>query len=215
MAGVTSLGFAVRNTNKAVNGEGMRGGVAGLQFFNAANALKDMEGIGKVQKYAQNIFDEADKIAKGFGISKGATTIAKIAEKAVNPLLCAASGVRVLKDKDKDKALTEEVCAMGAMFGAERVAKMARNVADNAIKNKSLEGIVSNPSFKKNGEALLKKITDMPKGGRTAMFIAAELLFIGVSVAAFDQGKKFGKFLTDRDEDKQSLVDKKQVDYKS
>jgi len=212
MGAVTSAAFAVRNSNKAINGEGMRGGVAGLQFFNSVNALKDM-GVGRVSEYARSIFNEADKVAKNLGISKGATTVAKFAEKAVNPMLCIASGVRILKDEDKEKALTEEVCAMGVMFGAERIAKMARNVADNAIKNKSLEGIIKNPTIKKHGETLIKKISNMPKGGKTALFLAAEMLFVGVSIAAFNGGKEFGKFLTGRNKDDAKA--KESLDYKS
>jgi len=217
MAGVTSLTFALRNTGKAMdfNGmshgspEGVRGGAATAQFINFADWARNMEGAGKFKDYAQSLFDNVDKVAKEtLGVSNAGTKLARVASKAVNPILCAASGVRVLKDKNKDKALTEEVCAMGAMFGAERIARMARGMADKAIKQGSLEGIINNPAMKKHGETLIGKIKEMPKGGKTALFIAAELLFVGISIAAFDNGKKFGKFLTGRNEDKK-------VDYKS
>ena len=215
MGAVTSVAFALRNTDKALHGESMRGGVALAQAVSVTDVLR--HGAGKVGEYAQSVFDGVDNIAQStLGISNGATKLSSIASKAVNPLLCVASGVRVLKDEDKDKALTEEVMAMGAMFGAERIAKVARKVVDNAIKKENLDDIIQNPTIKKAGESLIKKINTLPKGGKTALFIAAELLFVGVSIAAFDSGKKFGKFLTGRTEDKKEDTEvKKQLNYES
>ncbi len=199
MGAVTTATFALRNSDKAMHGEGLRGGVAAAQFVNVTDMLRG--GSGQVGQYAQSIFDSIDNVAQAsLGVSNAATKLASFTSKAVNPLLCVASGMRVLKDEDKDKAFTEEVCAMGAMFGAEKIAKIARNAADNAIKTGSLDDIIKNPTIKNFGENLISKINGMSKGGKTALFIAAELLFVGISIAAFNNGKKLGQLLTGRSE---------------
>lgn len=199
MGVVSSSVFAIRNGGKVMNGDIGRAPLPIVQLFNTAGDLAKMN-IGKVSEQASAFMERVDDVGKMAGVSNAATKITSVTSKVVNPLLCVASGVRIFKDEDKDAAIIEEGLAMGAMFGAERVAKMARGKVNTALKNGSLDGIIKNDTVKKAGAKILEKIGKMGKGQKIALFIAAELLFVGISVAAFDIGKKVGKKITGRDD---------------
>ena len=75
--------------------------------------------------------------------------IGALAQKAVNPLLCVAAGVRVLNDEDQYAALIEETAAMSTMFGAESLMKYLRSsITGSTQATKGLEVSGVNTSSK-------------------------------------------------------------------
>lgn len=102
-----SLGFGVRNDAKAL-GNGSDAAIRGV--------------VGTIQtgKAGASIFAQVNQYDD---IAKAAVNTANYFSKAVNPLLCVASGVRVYKSKDRPSALIEESCAMGGMFACEGLMK--------------------------------------------------------------------------------------------
>lgn len=173
MGVVSSLVFAARNMKKCANGEGTRGTVALCQTVNTLDTVVDTANatgsiFGNMANSVGTAFKTADD-AVGSVFSKvgktevlenatkttGAhTKVGALAQKAVNPLLCVAAGVRVLKDEDQYAALIEETAAMGAMFGCESLMKYVRQgTMDkvNAIANgRSLDTV----TFAKSSEKL-------------------------------------------------------------
>lgn len=199
MGAITSGVFAVRNGNKAVNGDLGRTPVSFAQMFNTAAELTKSE-VKSVANAASVFINKVDDLGKAAGVSNAATKIAGVTSKIVNPLLCVASGARVLKDDDQYSALTEEGLAMGSMFGTEACLKTVRKKATEALEKGSLDGIVNNKTVKKVGTELLEKLGKMGKGSKTALYVAGELLFVALSVCAFDIGKKAGKKITGRED---------------
>ncbi len=206
MGVVSTAIYSARNAGKGVNGESARFIVSADQ---AVNAILNESGkaVNTVDDFANSIFK----------VTNASTRLAEITSKAVNPLLVTAAGIRVLKDDDKKSALVEEGLAMGTMFGAEKLYKMARNTvrenledaatlgktkvakninkkAGKTFKNKTVVGYAQDIS------EYLNKITKGSKGKKKALLILAEILAVGVSILSYDTGKKIGKKLTGRDE---------------
>lgn len=246
---VASALFGARNIGKYAGGENPRGAVAGAQIISSAdgmsNAVSSSGSIfGNATNRIGNAFKVADdavesifkKIGKGDALENmtkatGANTkIGAVAQKAVNPLLCVASGVRVLKDEDQYAALIEEAAAMSAMFGCEAFMKYTRNglmskvtaaskgVAASELSKITTVGANQNLSglAKKAGNLLsksgkinkyidkastwLSKKTGGSKGKAFLVSAAIDILFVAGSILAFNAGKKIGQKLSGRSE---------------
>ena len=144
MGAVSSLAFGVRNAGKVANGDVGRAPIPFVQSFNAvcdaaANGAKN--GFVKVSEGANKLIEHADKLGAKAGVENASSKIFKTTSKLVNPLLCGAAGVRVLRDEDKKSALIEETAGLTAMFAGEGIYKAFRNVTESAIKNNSYENI--------------------------------------------------------------------------
>ena len=209
ISGIIQTGiFCARNTGKVVSGKDTgRIGATGAQLvsftdklshnasifgegvLNATNAADDficgtLKSMGK--EGAAEALETAAKASNG-------SVVGTIAAKAVNPLLIAAAGVRVLKDDDQYSALIEETGAMGLMFGAEKLMKTAKDVffdiAENGAKNLVIKGLNAAGTW----------FSGLSKGGQTAAKVGIGLLFVAGSITAYNVGKAIGKKLTGRD----------------
>ena len=233
---VASAIFAGRNIDKCRNQhEYARGAVAACQSVssveNAVNAANSV--FGSATKGAGSAFAKADGIAntlcekigtgaegavdgmvKSSSISTKIGKIGNVAQKAVNPLLCVASGVRVLKDEDQYARLIEEVSAMGAMFGAEAVMKHVRTNVTGAKLTGGFSKQVSKGLSKSEGlSKVLSKLSEgyknvgKTKNGnvkQTLIRIGIDVLFAAGSICAFNLGQKIGTKLSHREERKEN-----------
>ncbi len=185
-----------------------------------------VNGFKTISKSAGKIVQQADKLGAKVGVENASSKLFNVTSKIVNPLLCGAAGVRVLEDEDRKSALIEEAAGLSAMFAGEGLYKAFRNVADSAIKNNSYDTITKDlanykSKFKlsdlmtkeanniiqnaSNGGIIKKRLTEfssktknMSDGKKRAMFIAAELGFVGTSILCSTLGKKIGYAITGR-----------------
>lgn len=227
MGVVSSTLFAARNADKCAHkGESTRGAVALCQsvssvdgvtgsassiFSNvtktAGNALKSLDGT------IDNIFskinktDALDDIVQSTGAN---SKIGALAQKAVNPLLCVAAGVRVLNDDDQYAALIEETSAMGAMFGAESLMKCARSsITGSSQATKGLAGAVAKTAGKSStltkalssAKSWFDNLATTSNGSakQTLFKVGLDVLFVGGSILAYNLGKNLGEKLSHRD----------------
>ena len=172
----------------------------------------------KVTSYCQDIAaaDEAIKVAKEttkgsryvnaltntLNSSKSTSKLlewagkgANFASKAVNPILCVASGARVLSAKDKKSALLQEAGAMGGMFLFEGIIK--KNLGLNGkpaayVNNKVLSGAAK---AIKTFAATNKFLKHIPTNRLTGILKAA--IFVIGSCTGFALGGKLGKTVAD------------------
>ncbi len=229
MGVVTSVLFAGRNGYKCVNQhEGTRGAVALCQSVSSLDGISSstsslFSGLTKstgnvlkgadeaVENLFKNIGGEAgEKTLEKITTSTGASTkIGALAQKAVNPLLCVAAGVRVLNDDDQYAALIEETSAMATMFGAESVMKYARSALTNSsqattgLAGKTANLLSSSSSIKGLAEKAskwYKNLGTSTNGSAKQMIvrIGLDALFVGGSILAYNVGKKIGEFFSHR-----------------
>ena len=231
MGVVTSVLFAGRNGYKCVNQhESTRGAVALCQSVSSLDGISSSasslfsgvtKGAGNILKGAddaveaifKNIGGEAlEKIASSTGAS---TKIGAIAQKAVNPLLCVAAGVRVLNDDDQYAALIEETSAMAAMFGTESVMKYARSAitsstqATTGLAGKTANLLSSSSTIKNLADKASEwytKLGSSTNGSAKQMLvrIGLDVLFVGGSILAYNLGKKIGEFFSHRGDKEES-----------
>lgn len=229
MGAVSSIIFGARNAGRVANGDSSRAPIPVIQGFNAiCDTAKNgaANGFKTISKSAGKLVEQADKLGAKAGIENASSKVFKATSKIVNPLLCGAAGVRVLKDEDRKSALIEEAAGLSAMFVGEGLYKAFRNVVDSAIKNNSYETItkdltnckskfqLSSVMTKKAGNILQaassdgivkktitgisSKTKNLSDGKKRALFIAAELGFAGTSILCATLGKKLGYKITGR-----------------
>ena len=125
---------------------------------------------------------------------------AKIASKAVNPILTVASGIRVFSAEDKKTATIQEGLAMGSMFGVESLMKSTLgldNRVGNYAKNKILNTSAKQIKFFISSNKWLSKL---PTNKVTGCIKA--VAFVVGSTLAFAAGKELGKMITSRTTEK-------------
>lgn len=212
MGVVSSIMFAARNTDKCLKGDSARGEVAACQVINAVDSVSNV--LNKADGAVESIFEKVGKteVLDNIMSSTGAASkVGAIAQKAVNPLLCVAAGVRVLKDDDQYAALIEESTAMGAMFGCESLMKYARSAITSseqattglAGKVATLVGSSSNVSkLAEKASSWYKNLGTTANGSakQTLVRVGLDLLFVGGSILAYNIGKKIGEVLSHRNE---------------
>lgn len=221
--GIVQTGiFFFRNSGKVATGKDTgRIGAAGAQLASLTDKVASEASIfGKTisgaAKTATGVIDDgilafADSIgakeaAEGLKASAGTSSVfGAIAQKAVNPLLLTAAGIRVLKDEDQYAALIEEGCAMGAMFGMEKLMKTAKTsffeAAENGIKTAAgtpdKKGIAK--GLKNIFNEAVKKYSSFGKTGQGISKVIIGLAFVAGSIGAYSIGKAVGKKLSGRD----------------
>ncbi len=210
MGAIATAIYDVRNIDKAAHGDTGRMGVAAAQTTNLVNAASN-SSIEPLQKGANAVLGCVDDAGRFVGVTNAASKITGIASKAVNPLLCFASGARILKDDDQYAALIEESCAMGAMFASE---KLFKNLVVNPLTGKEVK------TTSKWATKIVDTLADINKnvkgsGKKRLLAIAADLALVGVSIFTFDFGKKAGKMLSGRDSETESTNKSSGIDYKS
>ena len=219
MGALATTVFAVRNIGKTEKRP-----VAACQALSVGSevantlAASNNAGVGKFMAHADSAADALfkkiggsqtglDELVKTTGAS---SKIGAFAQSAVNPLLCAASGVRVLKDDDQYAALIEEGCAMGAMFGMEGIMKYARSSVTGDIKAaKGMAGAITkaaenSPKIKELSQQAGEWFKNLGKGEhgnvkQTLVKAGIDALFVGGSILAFKVGKKIGEHFSHRD----------------
>ena len=231
MGVVASIVFATRNVNKcARQHDYTRGAVAACQSVSSVDGISKTTSsvFSGAMKGAGNFFAKADGAVEGIfkkiGGESGTAAlknmaeatgagskIGAVAQSAVNPLLCVASGVRVLRDDDQYAALIEEAGAMGAMFGCEAIMKCARGYVTNGPQaNKGLAGKVAkfvenSPKLKGLGEKATEWFKNIGKGNhgnikQTLVKVGVDALFVAGSILAFNLGHKLGEAISNRKE---------------
>ena len=199
--------FDIRNIGKVKNGDIGRVGAVAAQTTNLLNAASQ-SSLKPVQNVANTLLNGVDDVGKFVGVTNAASKVTNIASKAVNPLLCVASGIRVLKDDDQYAALIEEGCAMGAMFAGE---KLFKTLIANPVTQKEVK------TTAKWASKIVSTLQDATKNlsgtKKVLVSIAADLALVGVSILSFDIGKKIGKTLSGRDsEENQDKINTAQND---
>lgn len=217
--------FFLRNSGKVATGKDTgRVGAAGAQLASLTDKVAEEASIfgntiSGAAKSATNFIDDGIlAIAEGIGGQKAVNTLnglqeatkagsvfGAVAQKAVNPLLVTAAGIRILKDDDQYAALIEEGCAMGAMFGAEKLMKIAKNgffeAAENGVKTVAKEaqktGVKNN--LKNIFNEAVKKYNTFGKTGKGITKVLIGLAFVAGSIGAYTIGKTVGKKLSGRD----------------
>ena len=210
MGTVSSIIFGARNIAKCANGEKTRGVVGSEQVLSAMDSVAGV--LSKADGAVDSIFgkigksDTLEKIVTETGAN---SKIGAIAQKSINPLLCVAAGVRVLKDDDQYAALIEESAAMATMFGMESVMKYARAASTGGIQaTTGLSGKVAGLlQSSKNISTLAEKAgawfnnlgaTTHGDTKQKLVKIGIDLLFVGGSILAYNLGHKFGEALSGR-----------------
>ena len=185
--------FDIRNVDKVSKGDTGRIGAVAAQTTNLVNAASH-SGIEPVKNAANTVLNCVDDAGRIIGITNAASKVTNIASKAVNPLLCVASGIRVLKDEDQYAALIEESCAMGAMFAGE---KLFKTIVANPLTQKEVKSSIK---WINNLASKMQDATKNLKGWKKLLLnIGVDLALVGVSILSFDTGKKIGKKLSGRD----------------
>ncbi len=226
MGFVSSVLFAGRNFGKCIDKDDTTRGVVGTcQTIGAtddvlhsssifSNFLNKSETFLKASDDAiETVFEKlggkAGTLDKAVETTGAGTKIGAIAQKAVNPLLCVAAGVRVLKDDDQYAALIEETTAMGAMFSMEAIMKYARSAATNTpeattgLAGKAAKILNNSSTIKELTETLRTKFKDLastPNGSakQTLVKVGVDLLFVAGSILAYNLGHKAGELISNR-----------------
>lgn len=216
--------FCLRNGGKVATGKDTgRLGAASAQLCSVTDKVASSSSIfgETISGTASKALSCADNgimaVANRLGCGDSLTNLAgkagtksvfgAVAQKAVNPLLIGAASIRVLNDDDQYAALIEEGCAMGLMFGAEKLMKTQRNnfyklaesAADTIGEAAKSSGVKETLSKVISNSA--KKFSNLTKGQKTAVKIGLELLFVVGSICAYSAGKYIGKKLSHRDKD--------------
>lgn len=220
--GIVQTGiFFIRNGGKVATGSDKgRIGVAGAQLGSLTDKVASGASIfgNEISGAAQSVLNTADTgilaIADKMGCADAAKNLAAeagtksifgaVAQKAVNPLLIGAAGIRILKDDDQYAALIEEGSAMGLMFGAEKLMKTQRkalySLADGS--EAALKEAANSGGMQKILSAAAKKFKGLSKGQKTAAKVGLEVLFVAGSILAYSVGKKIGKALSHREDNR-------------
>ena len=209
MGVVATAIFDVRNMNKVGHGDSGRIGAAAAQTTNLVSAASH-SSIEPLSKSANTILNCVDDAGNLIGITNAASKVTNIASKAVNPLLCVASGIRVLNDDDQYAALIEESCAMGTMFAGE---KLFKTLVANPMSQKEIK---TTAKWADDIASTIKNATKNLSGGKKKLLaIAADVALVGVSILSFDIGKKAGKILSGRDKEDNINTSKIGINYNS
>lgn len=214
--------FCLRNGGKVATGKDTgRVGAASAQLCSVTDKVASSSSIfgetisGTASKALSYADDGIMAVANRLGCNEALTNMASnastksvfgaLAQKAVNPLLIGAAGLRVLNDDDQYAALIEEGCAMGLMFGAEKLMKTQRNnfykLAEGAIDTigEAAKSSGVRETLSKVISEAANKFKNLPKGQKTAVKVGLELLFVVGSICAYSVGKYIGKKLSHRD----------------
>lgn len=205
---VSSALFFSRNIGKVKNN-----GDVGRLFAIPGQGLNAIKGAAETFDGA--IGKGADVAVKAFEATKSSSSILSTtakgvewASKHVNPLLCVAAGVRVIKAEDKEMALGKEAFAMGAMFAAEKtvkalsnsefVGKLAKKTSNSVLK-KGLEYLTKLDGLENSSDKKVKYITKIVKG----------IAVVAASIIGYDIGSKIGKAFVQSNRDQKDAIQAK------
>jgi len=200
--------FTCTNTDKAFNSTAgdnvVRALIACGQVTNAANSVFDIVGM-----YDNAIGNGIKEAGSALRMAKTNSTflntvgnVSNFAANNINPILCVASGVRVLNAKDKGSALIEEVGAMSAMFAGEAFAKRFLGLAVNPKTGVAFAGYQNIKCLAKLGQKFNTFCNTTKLFGKISLApvpsIVKGVLFCAVSILAFSAGKKIASKIADK-----------------
>ena len=188
--------------------------IAAAQVTKGARAAKALSivadnGSKEALELASNItngaaekFKATSEVSKTAKVLKGAQKVINFTADNINPVICVASGIKVLGSEDKVDEGARESIRLGTMFGAEALAKRAVGMPYT----KKING--KNVTFKREGlgEKFYKEVFStkqkeaIEQAVKTKAVLkylpstAKGLLFVGASIG----GYKLGNEIADR-----------------
>ncbi len=187
---VPSTVFLGTNIKKVENGETARGAVVFAQGAKIAEAItKYNDSTAKTASEAYNVFGKyAEKSRMLDYAGKGINW----ATHNVNPLICVASGYKVLKSDDKVHTGITQLGAISGMFLGEGLMKQNMDKFINPENVAKLGKWLSENGLKTVGEYLTKNAA----GGKISA-IAKGIAFVCASLTSYDIGEKIAKPMAD------------------
>lgn len=170
-----------------------RGVVSIIQLGNSAKGAigamaKKSDALATCVGEMSDVIKGARETSKVFdGVCKGAGILSK----AVNPLLCVASGVRVYKSKDKKRTAVKEAGAMSLMFAGEGVWKRLFGLGGHTASYTNYKWVNSAVNGIKKFLTTNKFLSKIPLGKWGVLLKA--LGFVAVSCTCFALGSKLGE----------------------
>lgn len=125
--------------------------IAAAQTLKGARAAKVIADASSYSLEAASGATEAIKnLSNTNKFVSGLSQVVNFTADHINPIICATSGVKVLYADDKVDAAARESLALGAMFGAENLAKKALGMPVIKTVNKQKVSIPREALYKKN-----------------------------------------------------------------
>lgn len=181
--------FAFRNIGKTENGEIGRAPVAVGQV---AGVWKE---IGKYDKTiamgTKNAIQILQDVAGDSKALKYAGKTVEFLSNNINPLICAASVVKVAMSDDKEKTFKEELGSLGFMFAGEHL--ISKNYEKLAT-SKTVQNTIKKASKSQLLKPIFEKITKNKWGGKIGAIIKG-LTFVTVSIGSSCVGLELTKSL--------------------
>lgn len=188
---ITSSGiFSTRRATKAVDSNNPFVGAMNADIA-AGQALNVARGVSNIAKCSNNTLStdivSAEKsiknLAKTDKIIGGVGKVLSYTADHINPIICATGVAKVAFSDKKEETAVEEGCALGVMFGAERVTKEVLGMPKNKKYNPETMEIKFDGIYEKvNGEEKLVAKTGEYKLHGKQLIIEKEGLYKKIPV---------------------------------
>ncbi|MBR6098361.1 hypothetical protein IKP85_01295 [bacterium] len=189
---VPSSVFLYNNIRKVENGEKARGTVVFAQGAKIVEAVaKYHDNTAKSASEAFNIFGKyADKSKVLDMAGKGVNW----ATHHVNPLICMASGYKVLTSDDKLQTGISQAGAISGMFLGEGL--MKRNMG-KVINEENIVKLAEKVKDVKGLKTIAEMVLKGGAGGKVASIVKG-IAFVCASMTSYDLGQKLGDSVASR-----------------
>ena len=211
-AGITSVAMlplvasnAVFSTRRASRGVdsmeetpvygSMNMAIAGGQVFKGVKAAQTVSPVAQATTTATNVLNSVAETSK---VVKPLATVLGVISNNINPLICVASGVKVLGSEDKIDTAARESINLITMFAAEGAAKaimgMPKLECENGSWKQSIkDGLYTkSPALKNLVEDFVNYCEKTKVGNHTLSFLPPMLkglAFAGASIAGYKLGQ--------------------------
>ncbi len=184
--------FCYRNYKKAENGEAARGTVAFAQGAKVVEAVtKYDDSTAKTAHEAMSVFG---KYANKYKLVDYSGKAINWATHNVNPLLCIASGVKVLTSDDKTRTGISEAGALSGMFLGEGLMKLHMG---DYVNEKNISALADSFKNTKGLKSIAGSILKSGNSGKIASIVKG-ILFVCGSITSYNIGQKLGDNCADR-----------------
>jgi hypothetical protein len=191
--------------------------IAGGQTLKGINAAKDLTYTTKLPSAPETInitgsafkgLSTSSKFLKFFG------TVLNTISNNINPLICCASGIKVLGSDDKADTAVREILGLGTMFSFEGAAKAIIGMPIYKANGQSIQRKAC-PFFEKQVKALddlLKETALFKKISSSSVHGALKgLLFVLASIAGYKIGNKIADALIGKKADPKDKCTAKRI----
>lgn len=184
--------FAVRNADKAKNGDIGRGAVTVGQTAGLVQEAAKCESVfsGTVRGTLSGL----SNLAKEYKAVDYAGKAIKFAADNVNPLICASGVLKTAMSDDKVGTGITETAALATMFAGEGLVKLNY---DKLIESKQFKDLLEKASKTKNLEPVFKYLEKHNLKGKLGTIIKG-LVFVGGSMGSYAIGQALGDDIADR-----------------